>query len=500
MDQKNAQNLEHEETETEEKMSGKVKIIIVLSLTLVLAIGSGFGIYFVWQRANYISTDNARVTTTLIAIAPPVPGRLERFTAYEGRRVVENEVIGWVEGAEAFRSPITGIVIHTNAVQDQAVTPAEAIAVIADTADVHILANIEETNIARIRSGQAVTVTIDPFGSRRFSGYVREVAHVTSAELTGSALFFNTGGTFTRVTHLIPVKINITDDVDLASLIGVNARVRILLRDPPAETRALTAVTSPQTVAPEHGIADTRISVRGTVESTLTRRVYSTLGFVVQRVYVEAGDTVEEGQVLGLLDSTDLDIQLLNAQAALQVSEISVATAQHNLGIARTLYGVLAISSNELRQAEFAYQSSLALRQQAFAQVRGVEAAIERSVLTSPIRGTVTAVIAQEGSIGSGLMFIVEDTENLRVMTSFREHDLNMVRTGMEVAIISDAAFGGITLDQAGSLGYSGIISRINPAATLSLPIAEFEAEVLVTSQDTSLRIGMGTRLDITVR
>jgi len=206
------------------------KVMIVLIVTLVLAGGVGTGIFFVWRGAGYLTTDNARVTTTLIAITADRPGPLQRFTLYEGRRVDENEVLGWVENGEAFRSPFEGVVVQSNAVQDQIVTPMENLAVIADINDLHIQANIEETDIGTIRVGQPAIVTIDPFGSRQFHGYIAEIGRVTAAELTGQALFFNTGGTFTRVTHLIPVKINITDDINLENFIGVNARVRIPLR------------------------------------------------------------------------------------------------------------------------------------------------------------------------------------------------------------------------------------------------------------------------------
>ncbi|MCL2233561.1 MAG: hypothetical protein FWB99_10860, partial [Treponema sp.] len=108
-----------EAKEAQEKKSGKSRFIIVLAVTLVLAAGAGIGFYFVWQGANYFVTDNARVTTTLIAITPPEPGILERFTIYEGRYVEENEILGWVENSEAMRSPVDALVIHTSAVQNQ---------------------------------------------------------------------------------------------------------------------------------------------------------------------------------------------------------------------------------------------------------------------------------------------------------------------------------------------------------------------------------------------
>ncbi|MCL2564444.1 MAG: efflux RND transporter periplasmic adaptor subunit [Defluviitaleaceae bacterium] len=217
-------------TEASEKKNGKGKIILVLALTLILISGVGAGLYFYTQSVNYLTTDNARVTTTLIPISSNTPGVLERFTLYQGRYVAENEVIGWVENGETLRSPFDGLVVQANAVAEQLVSPMDVLAVIADINGLHIQANIEETNIARVQVGQPATVTIDVFGNRQFNGYVSEIGLVTAAELTGQSMFFNTGGTFTRVTHLIPIKINIIDDIILDNVIGVNARVRIPLR------------------------------------------------------------------------------------------------------------------------------------------------------------------------------------------------------------------------------------------------------------------------------
>ncbi|MCL2564443.1 MAG: HlyD family secretion protein [Defluviitaleaceae bacterium] len=119
-----------------------------------------------------------------------------------------------------------------------------------------------------------------------------------------------------------------------------------------------------------------------------------------------------------------------------------------------------------------------------------LEKQLEDSIIRAPISGTVTAVIAREGAIGAGLLFTVEDTANLRIATSFREYDLSQVSEGMEVTITSDGT---------GNAEYIGVISRINPAANPAAPIVEFEAEVLVTSVDTNLRIGMTARVDIGV-
>ena|GEM_PF-5118344 len=62
------------------------------------------------------------------------------------------------------------------------------LAVIADTSRIHIEANIAETDITRLAVGKRVYVTIDPFGSQQFTGYIAEIGRITNAELTGQAI------------------------------------------------------------------------------------------------------------------------------------------------------------------------------------------------------------------------------------------------------------------------------------------------------------------------
>jgi len=230
------------------------------------------------------------------------------------------------------------------------------------------------------------------------------------------------------------------------------------------------------------------ITVRGVIESVQSRNVYTTLGSLVERVYVEAGDSVTEGQILGRLDIDDLTNSANIAEASLRIAEINLLAAEHNIETRRALYNANAIARDELRQSEFALQAAIASRRQAQAMFDAARLSLERSVIRSPIDGTVTAVIAREGAVGMGLLFIVEDINSLKIITNFREYDLDKIETGMEVQISSDAT---------GEAVYTGIINRINPAATVFAPVTEFEVEVLVTSNYTSLRIGTTARLNI---
>jgi multidrug resistance efflux pump len=195
-----------------------------IAYIVVAAIVGGAAIAgFRWHNAGFISTDDAMVTTRLVPVAATGGGVLERFSLQEGQRVTAGEILGWVEGADAMRSPVDGLVSQTNAVQGQTVSPMETVAVISDTSNVHIQANINEGDILNVNIGQQVIVQIDTFGGREFNGYV---VNIGTSAIQETGMF---GGN-SRSTLQIPVEISLSDDVELSRLIGVNASVRIPLR------------------------------------------------------------------------------------------------------------------------------------------------------------------------------------------------------------------------------------------------------------------------------
>lgn len=119
---------------------------------------------------------------------------------------------------------------------------------------------------------------------------------------------------------------------------------------------------------------------------------------------------------------------------------------------------------------------------------------LEEATVTAPVSGTVTAVYAKEGAAGNGLMFVIEDTENLIVKTSLKEYDIGSVKEGMPAVIKSDAT---------GEEEFAGRVSKIYPTArkgenghTASGSI-EFPTDVSLSSKGNGLRIGMNVRLNI---
>lgn len=316
--------------EENKKWSLKSKILGIIIAFITLG-GISFSAYIILSGERTISTGNANVTTELIRITATTPGLLERFDIYEGMRVEAGQIIGWVQYGETFRSPIDGIVVRTSATTGQYILPMEVLATIADINDLHIRANLYESDVQDIRLGQPVAVTLDAVRGQTFAGYVRNIGRITDLELAGGAIMVQTG-TFRRIAHTVPVEVVITDDVDLSYFLGTNARVSLPVL---SSSEELTKVVLNNEIPAQ-------IIATGIVESATARNIYPSHNLRINEVLVRLGDSVEAGQVLATLDIADLETSIITHRVAIdqmtsqnqiqtQESQRMLETAQRNM-------------------------------------------------------------------------------------------------------------------------------------------------------------------------
>ena len=153
----------------------------------------------------------------------------------------------------------------------------------------------------------------------------------------------------------------------------------------------------------------------------------------------------------------------------------------------------LQCSKNQLTSSQISAETARLTKDLTLAQL---EESLDDTVVAAPASGTVTAVYATVGASGAGLLFTIEDVDNLVVKTSVKSLEVGTVKEGMEVAIRSDAT---------GDAVYTGTIISIAPAAQKTAAgetdtaNESFAVEVAVNSRDTDLRIGMSTRLNYLV-
>lgn len=127
------------------------------------------------------------------------------------------------------RAPKAGIVDRVFVEQGEFVGEGRRMMMLHDPEDTWIEANIKETEIRRLRLGQAVAISVDAYPDSEFTGRIALIG--TAATSTAALLPTpNPSGNFTKVTQRIPVKITF-DKRPVALAPGMMVEVEIDTRD-----------------------------------------------------------------------------------------------------------------------------------------------------------------------------------------------------------------------------------------------------------------------------
>jgi multidrug resistance efflux pump len=198
----------------------------------------------------YVSTDNAQLTGQPVQVGAMNAGRVESIAPSVGTTVHKGDVIaqialpsqvgmgqsgqpkmGFLGTADTrvdVEAPVDGVVIANPAAIGATVAAGQPIVTIVDPTQLWVNANIEETNIGRVRVGQPVIVHIDALNAD-VPGKVEAVTPAT-ANTFSMLPSSNASGNFTKVIQLVPVRIA----VNLGNqplLLGANVEVKIRVAD-----------------------------------------------------------------------------------------------------------------------------------------------------------------------------------------------------------------------------------------------------------------------------
>jgi macrolide-specific efflux system membrane fusion protein len=134
-------------------------------------------------------------------VKPPIAGRLEELLVDEGNKVTKGQILGWISSTERATlldaalatskdeydywanlykpspliSPLDGTIIARNFEPGQSIGSSDAVVVIAD--DLIVVANLDETDIGQIESGQEVKVALEAYPDREFECTVEKIAY-----------------------------------------------------------------------------------------------------------------------------------------------------------------------------------------------------------------------------------------------------------------------------------------------------------------------------------
>ncbi len=230
----------------------KFKPVLILIL-IAIVVGGGYWLYMNWEDSqNYFTTENASISANMITVTPLVSGNVATWLVKEGDEVKAGQLLGrqdlgtLVQSSDInakslsssadsliskadIKTPIDGKIVQSSVVPGETISPGMQAAIVADTNNLFVKANVEETHIFKIKEGQKVTVKVDAYPDKIFTGYVESIGQATQSAFSLMPSL-NTSGTYSKVTQLIPVKINIVNDENLPMMLGMNALVKIRVK------------------------------------------------------------------------------------------------------------------------------------------------------------------------------------------------------------------------------------------------------------------------------
>jgi membrane fusion protein, multidrug efflux system len=104
------------------------------------------------------------------------------------------------------KAPARGVVSKKSINPGQVIQPGQPLLAIVQSDDVWITANFKETQLAGMQPGQKVTIEVDAYGGREFTGHVDSISAATGARFSLLPPE-NATGNYVKVVQRVPVKI-----------------------------------------------------------------------------------------------------------------------------------------------------------------------------------------------------------------------------------------------------------------------------------------------------
>jgi len=232
------------------------------------------------------------------------------------------------------------------------------------------------------------------------------------------------------------------------------------------------------------------VKVTGTIHPAQDANIAAQVGGLAETVVVQRGDTVEQGQLLVEVGTTDLQLQLDQQRSTLTSSEVQLRNAQTTLTRTMTLAerGLAAQNALDAAQAEVDQLTAGLATQQTL--VAMAEANLARARVVAPFGGTVAGRSIEPGQIvdpGTTMLNIV-DLSRVRVDILVALRDAARVAVGQTVRL---------TVQGIPDRAFTGVVDRISPVAeagTRSLTV-----HLTLENPDGLLRGGMFVTGDILV-
>ncbi len=245
-----------------------------------------------------------------------------------------------------------------------------------------------------------------------------------------------------------------------------------------------------------HGDISITITSTGTLEALSTVDVGTQVSGRIDKIFADFNDNVRKGQILAILDTTNLALQVSNAKTGLQKAVAQNELAKTQFKNDKTLYDKGFISELEYITSKSNYETAEANLNSAKASLAQAKTNLGYAFIYSPIKGKIINRNVEEGqtvaaSLSAPTLFtIAEDLSKMRILADVDESDIGQIKVGQ------DAQF---TVQAYPEKQFSGKVVQIRLGSKVVSNVVNYTVVIDAENNDGLLLPGMTATIDFYV-
>ena len=238
----------------------------------------------------------------------------------------------------------------------------------------------------------------------------------------------------------------------------------------------------------------TSITATGTIEAVTTVEVGTQVSGIVNKLYVDYNSVVKKGQVIAVLDRTNLTSELTSAQANLRSAQTELDYQKKNYARYAELKQKDLVSAAEYDVALQSYRKAEESVKVAQQSVSRAKTNLGYATIYSPIDGIVISKSVEEGqtvaaSFSTPTLFtIAKDLTDMQCIAKVDEADIGGVKEGQRVTFTVDAFPDDV---------FSGSVKQVRQNATTTNNVVTYEVVISAPNADLKLKPGLTANITI---
>lgn len=250
------------------------------------------------------------------------------------------------------------------------------------------------------------------------------------------------------------------------------------------------------------------VDLPGELEPYLSVALHARVSGYVERVLVDRGSEVKQGDTLIEISAPEIKAQIAEAESKVQAAQAELLQTQAQLDALRATYDRLkkasetpgAVAGNELIQVEKQISATQALLNSRDQAIRAAQATLQAQqdlasylTLTAPFDGVVTERMVHPGALvgpnSDSALLTIQQVSHLRLVVAVPEEDVGAMATNADVVF---------TVPAYTERTFSGRIARV--AHSLDQKTRSMPVELDVMNRDGLLAPGMYANVKWPVR